>query len=147
MSKSIVSYSRNLRNAASCKCYVTQCRICAGTDRERGVDRWRAQLSGRPNTGGPMADGSKTDPYDLPYGMAAINRWTWTRRVPFLPPFRGWGAGGGDGGARDIPRVWTGKEFLLNFLAPEQYWCSVHKLLVCKLMLYKLTVIIYKIVL
>ncbi|XP_043205002.1 solute carrier family 23 member 2-like [Amphibalanus amphitrite] len=54
-----------------------------GTDKERGVDRWRALTAG-------AAAGADSDPtYRLPWGMHLLERWRWTRLLPFSPTFEG----------------------------------------------------------
>ncbi|KAK8751547.1 hypothetical protein OTU49_009084 [Cherax quadricarinatus] len=59
-----------------------------GTLEERGMIKWRDQLS-------PQTQGDDTpldySCYNLPFGMNAITRWRWTRLVPILPTFTGWG--------------------------------------------------------
>ncbi|XP_045619396.2 LOW QUALITY PROTEIN: solute carrier family 23 member 1 [Procambarus clarkii] len=59
-----------------------------GTLEERGMVEWRAQLETQlPGTAGALDQSC----YDLPFGMHAIRRWSWTRLVPILPTFTGWG--------------------------------------------------------
>ncbi|XP_050698188.1 solute carrier family 23 member 1-like isoform X2 [Eriocheir sinensis] len=63
-----------------------------GTEEERGLVAWKSMLE--------MKEGQQeanTVPidyscYDLPLGMDRIRRWGWTRFVPVLPTFVGWGA-------------------------------------------------------
>ncbi|KAF2359150.1 Xanthine/uracil/vitamin C permease [Trinorchestia longiramus] len=58
-----------------------------GTARERGVVQWRAQLEQQ-----SQIVEAASECYDLPWGMAAIRRWTWAKFIPFFPTFKGWDA-------------------------------------------------------
>ncbi|XP_068218585.1 solute carrier family 23 member 1-like isoform X2 [Palaemon carinicauda] len=61
-----------------------------GTDEERGMVLWKSQLKpSREEEGRTIAVDQSC--YDLPVGMYAIERMTWTKFVPVLPTFVGWG--------------------------------------------------------
>ncbi|KAG0717033.1 Solute carrier family 23 member 2 [Chionoecetes opilio] len=60
-----------------------------GTEEERGLVAWRRMLKQEDQGQEFVVDSSC---YDLPLGMDRIKSWKWTRYVPVLPTFAGWGA-------------------------------------------------------
>ncbi|XP_064090453.1 solute carrier family 23 member 1-like isoform X2 [Macrobrachium nipponense] len=61
-----------------------------GTDEERGMVQWKAQLKpSREEEGRTIAVDQSC--YDLPVGMYAIKKMSWAKFVPVLPTFVGWG--------------------------------------------------------
>ncbi|KAK3879526.1 hypothetical protein Pcinc_015910 [Petrolisthes cinctipes] len=61
-----------------------------GTDEERGMVLWRQQLKVKPDE--VQCDNKASFCYDLPVGMDTIMRYQWTKFVPIMPTFIGWGA-------------------------------------------------------
>ncbi|ELT90298.1 hypothetical protein CAPTEDRAFT_124038 [Capitella teleta] len=55
-----------------------------GTDEERGLLSWRAELVRRKNEQGEY---ESVDTYDLPFVGKFLSRQSWSRYVPFLPSF------------------------------------------------------------
>ncbi|XP_071504502.1 solute carrier family 23 member 1-like [Diadema antillarum] len=69
-----------------------------GTPEERGMIQFRAMRLPTDSEFNVEGDSDETEDhvihranrcYDLPFGMAAVRRWKWTRRVPFCPTFTG----------------------------------------------------------
>ena len=62
----------------------------SGTDAERGLLKWRQDLES-PAAGGRDADDvSKANTlatYDIPFVTRYLERWPWTRYLPFSPTF------------------------------------------------------------
>ncbi|KAK8384920.1 hypothetical protein O3P69_014468 [Scylla paramamosain] len=56
-----------------------------GTIEERGLTNWQYFQQSRKSSTSEPADIC----YDLPFGMTHIERWNWTKYVPFLPTFGG----------------------------------------------------------
>ncbi|XP_072172442.1 solute carrier family 23 member 1-like [Diadema setosum] len=69
-----------------------------GTPEERGMIQFRAMQLPTDSESNVEGDSDETEDhviqrankcYDFPFGMAAVRRWKWTRRVPFCPTFTG----------------------------------------------------------
>lgn len=71
------------RRHKSCFEFVT------GTDEERGISIWRKQHSNADDVEDSAADKAPDTTFDLPFGMAAVRRWNWTRYFPICPTFTG----------------------------------------------------------